>query len=126
MSSVSPVASRSRLSVILAGYGVAIAGTLTLFSLPLWVSLLILVAGAGVTALGCRGIGSGPLFTSRTLLAWLAGSLLLLAVLSLIGEDRVRRWTPHPASFQPALWVVISMVRHLLHLRRHEAPAPSA
>lgn len=108
--------------VMVVGYLIALFGALSLFRLPLGVCLLTLVAGGSVLALASRGGYSPPGLTWRTGLVWVAGSVLILGVLWLIGEDRVRNWTPHPAGYQTAWFVALSLCRHLRQIVRHDLP----
>jgi len=109
-----------RISVIIVGYLIAIVGALTMFSVPLSLTLLISVAGCGVTALASRRDYSGPRFTWRTVLVYVAGCAVILGVLRLIGEDRVRQWTPHPAGYQVVWIFCLTMFQHLRYLFHHE------
>ncbi|MCI0351589.1 MAG: hypothetical protein L0Z53_19375, partial [Acidobacteriales bacterium] len=99
---------------------------LSVFRIPLSVSLLTLVAGLGVVALASRRGYSAPRFTWRTALVWVAGAVVILGVLSLIGKDRVRHWTPHPVGYQIVWLVCVSMFRHLRQIFRDDLSSPYA
>ena len=107
--------------VIVVGYLIAIFGALSVFRFPLAVSLLTLVAGLGVVTLASRRGYSPPRFTWRTGLVWVAGSAVILGVLWLIGEDRVRHWTPHPAGYQVVWLICLVLFRHLRQIFHHGA-----
>jgi hypothetical protein len=126
MKSNAHIPSASRVCVIIVGYLIAIVGALSVFSVPLSVSFLTLVAGCGVTALASRRDYSAPSFTWRTGLFWVAGSAVILGVLWLIGEDRVRHWTPHPAGYQVVWLICLALFRHLRQIVHHDSSSPHA
>ena len=126
MTSNAHIPSASRVCVIVVGYLIALFGALSVFRLPQAVSLLMLVAGLGVVALASRRGYSPPRITWRTGLVWVAGSAVILGVLWLIGEDRVRQWTPHPAGYQVVWLICLSLLRHLRHIFHHDFSAPHA
>jgi len=124
MKSNAQIPSASRVSVIIVGYLIALVGALSVFSVPLSVSLLTLVAGWGMTALASRRDYAAPRFTWRTGLVWVAGSAVILGVLWLIGEDRVRHWTPHPAGYQVVWLICLALFRHLRQIFHHDSLSP--
>jgi hypothetical protein len=126
MKSNTPIPGAARVSVIIVGYLIAIAGALSVFSVPLSVSLLTLVAGCGVTALASRRDYSMPRFSWRTGIVWVAGSAVILGVLWLIGEDRVRHWAPHPAGYHLVWLICLALFRHLRRIFHHGSSSPHA
>ena len=119
--SYTQIPSASHVFVIVIGYLLAIFGALSMFRVSLSVSLLILVAGLSVVVLASRRGYSVPRFTWRTWLVWVAGSAVILGVLWLIGEDRVRQWTPHPAGYQGVWLISFCLFRHLLQIFHHDS-----
>jgi hypothetical protein len=117
--------SRAAVSVIILGYLISIAGALSVFSVPVTVSLVTLLSGGGITALASRRDHSAPRFTLSMWIAWLVGSAVILGALWLIGEDTVRHWTPHPAGYQIVWLIVLTLFRHLHHIFRREVSTPS-
>jgi hypothetical protein len=114
-----PPPSATRLCVIFLGYLIAIAGALSFLSVPLYVTFLTFIAGLGVTALGAGRDYSAQVFTWRTWLVWIAGCAVLMGVLWLIGQDRIRHWTPHPAGYQIVWLVCLTVFRHLRQILPH-------
>jgi hypothetical protein len=102
-----------RIGVIASGYLVAFFGALSTWSIPLLASLLALVGGLTVASLLARGNCAAPRMGWRTFAVWIAGSAVILGILFLIGEEKVRHWTPHPAGYQIAWFVCLSAFRHL-------------
>ena len=124
MKSNAHLPSTLRLCVIIAGYLIAIAGALSMLSDPWYIAPLGMVMGLGVSAMGAGREYAAPRHTRRSVLVWIAGCAVILGVLWLIGEDRVRHWTPHPAGYQLAWFFGLEMCRHLRQILRHGlAPA---
>jgi len=108
-----PPPSATRLCVIIIGYLIAIAGALSFLSVPVHVTFLTFLAGLCVAALGAGRDYAGRAFTRSTWLVWIAGCAVLMGVLWLIGQERIRLWTPHPAGYQLVWLVCLTFFRHL-------------
>lgn len=124
MKTVPQIPRVSRLTLLTAGYLTALAGALSFFSIPLSLTFSTLIAGCGVTALASRREYAPPRFTWRSMLVWIMGSAVILGGLWLAGEERVRYWKPHPAGYQVAWLISLSLFRHLLHILRPEPAVP--
>jgi len=99
------------------GWVVSIAGALSLFSVPLYLTFLSLVLGTVTCALAYR---STPAMTWRSWFVLVIGSILIMVILSLFGEERIRRWIPHPAGYIPAWFGSFHAFRQLRHLLHHQ------
>jgi hypothetical protein len=91
----------SRVAALGVGYFVTLAGVLSIFSIPLYTSLLLIAVGTVILLLSDR---TKIPMTRSSWLVLLAGCGLILCALALFGEDRIRHWTPFPAGYIPA-WV---------------------
>jgi len=94
------------------GFAVLLFATLSLFSLPLYMTTISLVAGAILCAVVSI---RQPTMTRSSWIVLVAGMILIFGVLYLIGEDRVRHWRPHPAGYFPAWIVCFHAFRHIRH-----------
>jgi hypothetical protein len=122
------IPSALRISIIVLGYLISIAGALSIFSglLPFFAPLLFLTAGGAVVALGSGPDFAAPRLNWCTGLVCFAGSAVILGVLNLIGADKVRHWTPHPAGYQIVWWICVCLFQHLPWIFRHDPPSPQA
>ena len=114
------------IAIIAAGYLIALFGAVSIFSVSLTISLLTTVAGCILLALASRHGYASPRLTWRTWLVWVVGTAMILGVLGLIGEDRVRHWTPHPAGYQLAWLICLCAFRHFRQICRHESAPTNA
>ena len=121
-----PLPSTPRLCVIILGYLVIIAGALSTFSVPLLVTFLIIAAGGLVIDLASRRDYPAPRNTWRSMLVWIAGCTVIMGVLWLFGQDRVRQWTPHPAGYQIVWFFCLALFRHLRQILYPDASSPQA
>lgn len=113
-------ASAPRVAVWAVGCAVAVAGALSTFNVPMYLSLLLLLAGSVILALAAPGT---PAMNWRAWLVFVSGSVLIIGVLNLFGEERIRHWIPHPAGYIPAWFVCFVGFRQLWWLgHRHEVP----
>src|SRR5436309_1221793 len=92
-------ASPLRICIMAVGWLVAIFGALSLFSVPLYFTLLLAVGG---TLIGTLVYRDAPAMTWRSWLVLIVGCVLIIGVLNTFGQDRIRHWTPHPAGYLPA------------------------
>ena len=102
-----------RTCILVIGYLVAISAALSLFSVPLYVSFLLLVTGAVIGTLAYRAT---PAMTWRSWLVLILGCVVILGVLNLFGQERVRYWKPHPAGYIVAWFVCFQAFRHVRFL----------
>ena len=121
-----PIPSTPRLCVIILGYLITIAGAFSMFSVPLLATLLIIAAGGLMIDLVSRRDYPAPRHTWRSMLVWIAGSAVIMGVLWLIGEDRVRHWTPHPAGYQIVWFFCLNLFRHLRQIYHPVSSSPQA
>jgi hypothetical protein len=114
-----------RIFVITVGWLLSLFGAFSVFSISLTATFLTLAAGGVVITLASRRVCPVPPPSGRDYLVWQGGgTAVIIGVLWLIGEDRVRHWTPHPAGYLPAWYFCLSAFRHLQSIARHEsAPA---
>ncbi len=113
-----------RISILVVGYLVALFGALSIFSVQLYISFLLLIAGGVVATLALRPT---PAMTPRSWLVLLAGCVVILVVLYLFGEERVRQWRPHPAGYTPTWFVCFNAFRQIRRVVSHEeSPAIKA
>ena len=113
-----------RVAIITIGYLITLAGVLSIFSIPISISLAMVMVGFAGTGLAARGVYAVPPVTWRVGLVWMAGSIVILGVLWLIGEDRVRHWVPHPAGYGVAWFICLCAFRHFRQIM-HSEPAPT-
>ena len=99
-----------RTCILVIGYLVAISAALSVFSVPLYVSFLLLVAGA---VIGTLAYGAAPAMTWRSWLVLILGCAVILGVLNLFGQERVHHWRPHPAGYIVAWFVCFHAFRHV-------------
>ena len=98
------------------GYFVAIVGVLSFFSIPIYVSLVLMAVGTVISLLADR---TNIPMTRVSWIVLLAGCIMILCVLALFGEDRVRHWTPFPAGYIPAWFGCFHGFRHIQNLILH-------
>jgi hypothetical protein len=113
-----------RVSILVVGWTVAIAGALSIFSVPLYLSFVLLVGG---TTLGALAYRNPPPMTWRSWAMLIAGCVIIICVLNLFGQERIRHWTPHPAGYIPAWFVCFHAFQQMRHLLRDRAklwPSP--
>ena len=110
-----------RVVALATGYVVAVVGVLSIFTIPFYASLVLMAVGTVIALLSDRANIS---MTRSSWIVLLAGCILILCVLALFGENRVRHWTPFPAGYIPAWFGCFNgfrQVRHLiLYHHRHE------
>jgi len=121
-----PIPSTPRLCVIILGYLISMASALSMGSVPLLATFLITVAGGIVVDLASRRDYPIPRHTWRSMLVLIAGCVVIIGVLLLIGEDRVRHWTPHPVGYQLAWLFCLNLIRHLRQIYHPVSPSPQA
>jgi len=105
--------SPARVCCVVMGYIISLVGALSIFRIGMLQCMLILVAGMVVVALASRNIYPSPKITWRIQLVWIAGVLVIIGCLSYIGDDRIRKWTPHPASYQLVWSICIVAYQHM-------------
>src|ERR1700720_2494841 len=79
---------RLRLSAVLVSYLVALGGALSLFSVPFYVTLLVMVGGLITPSVGSRALPkpAPPKMTWRDWTIYIAGCAVIIGVLSLFGD----------------------------------------
>ena len=105
-----------RIGGIAVGYFLALVGNLSVFRISLVASFLTLVIGFAIVALASREAYAPPRLTWRVGLVWLIGWVMILGILNLIGEDKIRHWTPHPAGYQTAWFICLFAFLHFRQL----------
>jgi hypothetical protein len=68
--------------------------------------------------LGSFGTICPARLTSTFWSVWASGTLLIFAVLGLIGQDSVLCWTPHPVGYAWVFLILLVAARHFPQLRR--------
>jgi len=119
-----------RIVVIAVGYFIALFGALSIFRIhQLW-TLIILCAGLVLVAVGQKGVNIPKIDARQNWFFWLAvrllGATVIVGILLLIGEDRIRQWTPHPAGYVPAWLILVQALQHLQYFYRYVSTPPKA
>ena len=105
--------SRPRIVGVIISYIALLAGVLSIFAVPIYVSLTLMVVGAGI------GLVSDHTKIPMSRIAWIVligGWVLILCIVGLYGHDRILHWRPHPAGYIPAWAILFHGVRHVRHL----------
>ena len=109
--------SHVRICALIVGYLVALFGALSMSSVPVYISVVLVAAGGLAAALASRPT---PTMTNwRSWLVVVAGWAVILGVLLLFGEERVRHWKPHPGGYIVGWFVCFQAFRHLRHALSH-------
>jgi len=110
--------SPARIFFLGVGYVLALIGVLCVFTIPLYASLLVLVSGAVIGSLAYRPT---PVMTWQSWTVLIGGYALILGVLCLFGDEKVRHWTPHPAGYIPGWMACFYAFRHIRFAFRQPA-----
>lgn len=109
-----------RIALWAVGWVVALAGALSTFSVPLYLTVLVLLFGALTSALAYPRT---PPMNWRSNVVLGLGGVLIIGVLELFGEERVRHWVPHPAGYIVAWFGCFYGFRQLRQLLRDHKTA---
>jgi len=101
--------SRRRICFLILGYLVTLAGCCFFFSLLM---VYLLAAGCAIMVVASIGVPQ-PRVTWRSTVTATLGCAIIIGVLSLFGQDRVRTWRPHPAGYIPAWLLCLYAFRQL-------------
>ncbi len=112
---------RLRILTSALGYVLTCVGVLSIFTIPFYVSLILLASGAAMTVLS-----SPPKLpmTRYSLIVWIAGCAAIIGILACFGQETIRQWRPFPGTYIPAWFVAFygfRNVRHLLLLNEKDA-----
>jgi hypothetical protein len=105
-----------RVAIVAIGYIVTLVGVLSIFSIPFYVSLLLLAVGTVMVLLTDRT--SIPM-TRNSWIVLIAGCGLIYCVLAFFGNDRIHHWRPFPAAYIPAWFGSFHAFRHVRYLIMH-------
>jgi hypothetical protein len=115
--------SEARIFSLVLGYLIAFGAAMSLLSVPLYDTFLLFAAGAVV--IWFAHCATPPVTTWRSWSVLIGGCVLLIGVLSLFGQERIRHWTPHPAGYIPAWFILFSAIRHFWYLLVHNEARPT-
>jgi hypothetical protein len=104
------------------GYLLMLAGTLSIFRIPFYLSFLLITAGA---AIGWLAHCPMPVMTWYSWLILIGGCVVIFSVLSAFGTERIRHWSPHPAGYIPTWFMAFHIVRQIRYMfSRYSATLP--
>jgi len=102
-----------RIALAVLGWILMLGAALSLLIVPFSVTFLLFAAGTVIVFVAFR---PSPPMTWRSWIAFFAGPVVIIAVLSLFGDDRIRQWRPHPAGYIPAWFICLNAFRHFRHM----------
>jgi hypothetical protein len=108
-----------RLAIKILGRLMCLAGMLSLFVIPFYLTLLLAVVG--LIAATAASSPTPPL-SWRGRFTLFGGCLVILGVLCSFGQGSVRLWRPHPATYVPTWCLCFYTARELLLVRRPRNP----
>jgi hypothetical protein len=110
-----------RVCILVVGYLVTLGACFYFFSLEM---IYLAVAGLLIVFFASRGNPERRMTWGSTLIAF-AGCLVIIGVLSLFGQDRIRHWKPHPGGYILAWFICFHAFRHFWGIFHNHQPDAS-